>query len=56
MPRKAHVGGPLDSEAPTGVGFKDDTLRADDRAFFLRVHALRALRQWRHRSLGCFRQ
>jgi hypothetical protein len=37
MLRKTHVGRPLDSEQPTGVVFKDDTLQADDRAFFLRV-------------------
>ena len=35
--RKTHVGRALDSEAASGVVFKDDTLQADDRAFFLRV-------------------
>ena len=35
--RKTHVGRALDSEGTSGVVFKDDTLQADDRAFFLRV-------------------
>ena len=35
--RKQHVGRALDSEQASGVVFKDDTLQADDRAFFLRV-------------------
>ena len=34
--RKQHVGRSLESEQ-SGVVFKDDTLQADDRAFFLRV-------------------
>jgi hypothetical protein len=34
--RKQHVGRALESEQ-SGVVFKDDTLQADDRAFFLRV-------------------
>ena len=37
MLRKTHVGRALDSEPPSGIVFKDDTLQADDRAFFLRV-------------------
>ena len=35
--RKQHVGRALESEQASGVVFKDDTLQADDRAFFLRV-------------------
>jgi hypothetical protein len=35
--RKTHVGRALDSEGTSGVVFKDDTLQAEDRAFFLRV-------------------
>jgi hypothetical protein len=35
--RKQHVGRALESEQGSGVVFKDDTLQADDRAFFLRV-------------------
>jgi hypothetical protein len=37
MLRKTHVGRALDTEEGSGVVFKDDTLRADDQAFFLRV-------------------
>jgi len=37
MLRKTHVGRALDSEELSGVVFKDDTLRADDQALFLRV-------------------
>jgi hypothetical protein len=37
MLRKTHVGRALDSEPASGIVFKDDTLQADDRAFFLRV-------------------
>ena len=37
MLRKTHVGRSLDAEPPSGIVFKDDTLQADDRAFFLRV-------------------
>lgn len=35
--RKQHVGRALESEQESGIVFKDDTLQADDRAFFLRV-------------------
>jgi hypothetical protein len=35
--RKTHVGRALDFEEGSAVVFKDDTLQADDRAFFLRV-------------------
>ena len=35
--RKQHVGRALESEQGSGVVYKDDTLQADDRAFFLRV-------------------
>ena len=37
MLRKTHVGRSLDAEPPSGIVFKDDTLQADNRAFFLRV-------------------
>ena len=32
-----HIGRALDAEPLSGIAFKDDTLQADDRAFFLRV-------------------
>lgn len=37
MLRKTHVGRSLDSEETSGIVFKDDTLHAEDRAFFLKV-------------------
>ena len=37
MVRKTHVGRPLESEQGSRVVFKDDTLRADDQALFMKV-------------------